>query len=158
MGTGQRFGAQVWKLAGQLVLGLSLAKAVIQHCLRKGVGSVLDPSAEIGPCRQLGRGSVREPLPPTFLHGGGPVRAELLIDRHDLIKVRSAHGPSVIRRFMSTYAATIRLAKAAESRSMPGLILTCRMRLPSPSSRPLGSSSSAPRKKPTLTCARYTPT
>src|SRR5262245_33599494 len=55
------------------------------------------------------------------------------------------------RAFTSMYAASINADKAATSTSSPGLSFTCRMNLPTPSSKPCGSASSAPWKKPTLT-------
>src|SRR5262249_8248436 len=64
---------------------------------------------------------------------------------------------SVSRRaFISTYAAAISACKATASRARPGRTFTCRIRLPLPSNRCAGSSSSAPMKKPTFTCALKT--
>src|SRR5262249_48528144 len=60
--------------------------------------------------------------------------------------------------FMSAYAAAMRAARPAESRTTPGFTLTCRMRLPVPCNMPVGSSSSAPRKKPTFTWSLKAPT
>jgi hypothetical protein len=62
---------------------------------------------------------------------------------------RIAHFRS--RALMSTYAASMSWARAAESTSRPGQSFTWRPRLPVPSSRRAGSFSNAPKKKPTLT-------
>lgn len=62
---------------------------------------------------------------------------------------RIAHLRS--RNLMSVYAVSMSPASAVRSTSRPDPSFTWRPRLPVPSSKPAGSSSNAPKKKPTLT-------
>ena len=84
----------------------------------------------------------------------------LTVRKCDCLQVRLFAGATVRKCYcaakrarMSACAACTSSSKAVASRSSPGRSFTCRMCLPAPASKPLGSCSSAPRKKPTLTCA-----